>query len=811
MNLNYKLLGIHIAVVVLFAIISVLYFKPVLQGEVIYQSDIVQYNGMAKERNDLKEETGHESYWTNSAFGGMPTYQLGANYSNNYIKSLDKVLRFLPRPADYVFLYLVSFYILMLVLKVDYRIAFLGAIAFGFSTYFIIILGVGHNAKAHAIAYFPLVVAGILLVFRKKYLWGTILSAVALSLEICANHPQMTYYLLLLILILGVIYLVDAIKKKEIPHFFKAVGLLLVAVVISILTNASNLLATQEYAKWSTRGKSDLTFNADGSEKDTSLSLDKEYITYYSYGVVESLDLLVPRLFGGASAEKLGKDSETYDYMVSQGYPLNVVKSISNSLPTYWGSQPGTAAPAYVGVIMVFLFILGIFLVKGKLKWTLVGGVIMSLFLSWGKNFGLLTDFMIDYFPLYDKFRAVSSIQVILELCIPILGIMGLAKFFNSEVSKEEKWNALKWSGIILGGLFVILYLGKSALFDFVGAYDVQMRQSYGKDIMNKIIEDRKILYTKDLIRSFLFTSASFFTLWLFFKEKLKKNIAVGVLIVLVAVDLIGVDTRYVNSDSFKDSKTMDTPFTETSADAEILKDTSDYRVFDLSQGLNGARASYFFNSIGGYHAAKPRRLQELYEYQIAKNNVEVLNMLNVKYLLRPDNNGNLSVSINPNANGSAWFVSNLKKVSSDDDAMKALDSLNTIEEAVVDTAIFSDLANEPDNFKVDSLANIELITKTPDYLKYSTTNKNNGFAVFSEMYYPEGWNVTIDSKEVPQYRVNYAFRGLEVPAGTHTIEFKFEPGIVKTGNAIMLGGNVLLLLLIIGGVAYQFKYRAKE
>ena len=434
MKSNLRVFLIHFFAVSLFVIVALAFFTPVLQGKVIFQSDIAQYTGMAKEQIDFKKRTGEEPYWTNSAFGGMPTYQLGAHYPHNYVKQLDLALRFLPRPADYLFLYLLGFYILLSCLKIDFRLAVIGALAFGFSTYLIIILGVGHNAKAHAIAYLPMLLGGILLVFRKKYIWGFVLTALAMALEINANHYQMTYYFMLLVLILGVVYLVDGIRKKQLKHFFTSVGLLLVAVVLGIATNATSLMATKEYADWSTRGKSELTITPDGNQKENSGGLSKEYITQYSYGITESLNLFVPRLFGGSNYEDLGEGSKTYNFLIEKGLSPTKALEFSKGLPLYWGDQPGTSAPAYVGAVLFFLFILGLILVKKKAKWWLLGGVLMSLVLSWGKNFSALTDFMIDYFPLYDKFRAVSSIQVILELCVPILAILALAELFNTTV-----------------------------------------------------------------------------------------------------------------------------------------------------------------------------------------------------------------------------------------------------------------------------------------------------------------------------------------------------------------------------------------
>lgn len=810
MNLNLNKFWPHLAVLIAFIIIPLLYFYPVLDGKVIYQSDIAQYTGMAKERNEFKKETGKESYWTNSAFGGMPTYQLGANYPNNYIKKVDGVLRFLPRPADYVFLYLLGFYILMLVLKVDYKLAFLGSLAFAFSTYYIIILGVGHNAKAHAIAYFPMVLAGMLLVYRKKYLWGGILVAVAMALEIGANHPQMTYYLLLLVLVMGIAYLIESIINKQIAHFLKFTGVLIVAVFIALLTNATNLLATKQYADWSTRGKSSLTFEPDGSAKNVNTTLDKEYITYYSYGVTESFNLYVPRLFGGSNSENLGDDSKVYSFLKKQGYPESQITNFTESLPTYWGPQPGTSAPAYLGAAVLLLFFIGVFLVKGSFKWWLVIGGLISLFLSWGKNFNFLTNFMIDYFPLYDKFRAVSSIQVILELCVPILGIIGLKQLLDKDVDEKSKIGALKYSGIVLGAISVMLFILK-ATFDFKGANDEMYRQYFGDNILSLIVADRKAMYINDLLRSTILAGLVFGVLWLLLKNKLKSGIAIIALIALVAYDLVGVDLRYVNKSSFVSSRQMTRPFQATQADAQILNDKDIFRVYDPSEGLNGARTSYFHKSVGGYHAAKPRRLQELFEYQVAKNNVDVLNMLNVKYIIRQNDKGESYPATNPFANGNAWFVSDIKKVDSDDMAMKALDSLDTSTSAIVNTTAFEDLKNLPDSYKLDSTATIDIVTYKPDYVEYKSKNNNKGVAVFSEMYYPHGWKVTIDKQEASMFRVNYALRGVQLPPGEHIIEFSFDPEVVKTGSFVSLIGCILLLGLIITGIVFKVRSYKKE
>lgn len=796
----------HLVAVGLLIVISLAFFYPTLQGKAIQQSDIVQYSGMAKERNDLRISEKEESYWTNSAFTGMPTYQLGANYPYDFIKKIDKTIRFLPRPADYLFLYFIGFYILLLAFKTDYRTAFLGAVAFGFSTYLIIILGVGHNAKAHAIGYFAPVLAGIVLVFNKKYLWGGLLTAFALALEINANHFQMTYYLMFLVLILGAFMFYKALQNKELKHFVRASVVLLSAVVLSLLSNATSLLATQEYAQWSTRGKSDLTISPDGSPKATT-GLSKEYITEYSYGIAESLNLIVPRLFGGSNNEALGESSQTYQFLVKQGVPPAQALQFANGLPTYWGNQPIVAAPAYIGAVVFFLFVLALFLLKGRIKWWLVAGSIISLLLSWGKNFNFLTDFMIEYFPLYNKFRAVSSIQVILELCVPLLAMLGLYQFSKNTQAENKK--PLRNSLYFCAGFVLILFVAKG-FFDFIGATDALYEQYYGKDIVAMIVEERKALYTADVLRTTFFVLSTAIILWLFQYKKLSRVGMYGALLVLLLLDLGGVATRYVNSSSFVPAKQVAQPFQPTPADMKVLKDDSYFRVYEPEVGINGARTSYFHHSIGGYHAAKPKRLQELFDYQISKGNMDVLNMLNVKYVLLRNEEGLLQPMQNEDALGNAWFVEKVVAKPTDDQVMQYLSEFKPQKEAV---ALSKDVSNALSSLSsvVDSTATITLKSYKPNKLVYETDNDNEGFAVFSEVYYPKGWKATIDGKPQDFYRVNYLLRGMVIPSGKHTIIFEFQPEVVAVGSKVSLVGNVLLLGWLIGGVVWQRKKYAKN
>ncbi|OYQ36092.1 hypothetical protein CHU92_10225 [Flavobacterium cyanobacteriorum] len=810
---NFNKIYSHALAILGFVVVSLIYFYPVLQGKKIFQSDIAQFTGMAKEQNDFRKETGEEPYWTNSAFGGMPTYQLGANYPHNYIKELDSIIRFLPRPADYLFLYFLGFFILLRVLKADVGKAFVGALAFGFSTYLIIILGVGHNAKAHAIAYMPIVVAGVIMVFQKRYIAGGLLTMAAAALEINANHFQMTFYLLILLLVIAIYFIAGIIKSKDFRHLGLSSVIFVTAGILAIGANATNLMATSEYAGYSTRSDSELTFEPDGTPKKSSNAMSYEYITEYSYGIAESLNLIAPRLFGGANNEKLSEDSHMVEYLQSQqiaeGQYISkqqAVEIAQGGMPTYWGDQPIVAAPAYIGAVVFFLFVLALFAEKRKIKYALLAGALLSLMLSWGKNFPLLTDLFINYFPLYNKFRAVSSIQVILELCVPALAIMGLYSFFIAE--KEKQWDHLWKSAACSLGLIVLLFLCKS-MFSFAGGSDAMYIENYGTEFINALKADRKDLYSADLLRSFVLILLAALALWLYTKQKMARNVAVVITGILMVSDLYFVDRRYVNADDFKNAREVDMPFEPTIADQQILQDKSHYRVFEVEGNMSSARASYFHKSIGGYHAAKPRKIQQLFDYQIARNNIGVLNMLNVKYVIQNTENGENIPTVNPDANGPAWFVSNIKPVGTADEEMKALNKLDTKKTAVINTNKFGRQFKNKTAFTVDTTATIKLEAYEPNYLKYVSDNKHDGLAVFSEVYYADGWKATIDGKPAGIIEANYVLRALKVPAGRHTIEFKFEPQVVKTGSTIALISTIGMLLLLGAGIYLERKKTA--
>ncbi len=791
----------HALALVGFVLVSLIYFYPVLSGKQIFQSDIAQYTGMAKEQNDFRAAENAEPYWTNSAFGGMPTYQLGAKYPHDYIGGLDDLLRFLPRPADYLMLYFFGFYLLLIVLRTNPLKAFFGALAFGLSTYLVIILGVGHNAKAHAIAYMPMVVAGVILVFRRRYITGGLLTMVAAALEINANHFQMTYYLLILLLVLSIYFVGGLVKEKNVRAVGYSMLTFAIAGVLAIGANATNIMATQEYAKWSTRDKSELTFNADGSPNVSQNAMSHEYITEYSYGVAESLDLIAPRLFGGSNSENVGTDSQMYQFMISQGVPDAQAQDFVTGMPTYWGDQPIVAAPAYIGAVVFFLCVLCLFVDNRKIKYAFLAGAVISLMLSWGKNFPSLTNFFIEFVPMYNKFRAVSSIQVILELCIPVLAVMGLQSFFApvEDATPANRQKLLLRTVATCLGIVVLLLLFKGS-FSFAGPSDAVFLQNYGPAFVDALKEDRKSLYSADLLRTGFFFAATAGLLWLYLKNTLKRNTALILIGVFMVADLFFVAKRYVAADDFVSASEVDVPFVQTQADAMILADTTHYRVFEVDGNLSSARASYFHKSLGGYHAAKPRRMQQLFDYQIAKNNMEIIDMLNIKYIIQTDSTGAQFPTLNPNANGNAWFVKQIRMAATADAEMRALDKLDTKNVAVVNQSEFGSMVKKT-LFQKDSLAALSVVRYKPNYLKYQSRNANDGIAVFSEMYYGNGWNAYIDGKKADHFRANYALRGLYVPAGNHTIEFKFEPEVVARGGTIALVSSIGMLLLIVGGL----------
>ena len=785
---------IHLYTAIGFAVVSLIFYSPLLDGKRLFQSDINQYEGMSREITENRDAFSDEIYWIDNAFGGMPTFQLGAKFAYDVLAPIHMLFRFIPRPAHTLFLYLLTMYILLMVLKIPWRIAVLGSIAFAFSTYLLIILQVGHNTKALAISYIPLVIAGLLLLKQHKLLPGFLVSLVAISLQIRANHYQMTYYMLILLGIYFIVYLVDSYRKKDVKDFITYMSLFFLAGILALGLNAPNILSTYDYSKYSTRSQSELKLNPDGSEKEISTGLDYDYITQYSYGIFESLNLVAPRVQGGASSEDVGENSDLYEFLIDNNVPKPQAQSFIKSVPTYWGSQPILEAPAYIGASIAFLFVLSLFVVKGPFKWWLLISFILSLLLSWGKNFPLLTNLFIDYVPFYNKFRAVSSIQVILEFAVPLLAVIGLNKF----LADSDLKNIRRSFAIFSVPLIILLVISGS--LSFAGLYDDYYSNGYGQEIFNQIIEERKNIFNKDILRALLIGGVIFLTLR--FSKLIGRNFTFLIVSLIVIVDLYSVNSRYIDKDLFID-KSINT-YQLSEIDNEILLDTLDYRVFNLSTGLSNASSSYYHNSLNGYHAAKLRRFQEYYDYLTFHDNEKLFNSLNVKYLIGKDDQDQDQLYINPDALGNAWSVDSLLILDNPDELLNKLKDTDISKIALgLKNSIPKDL---PKTFESKDLIKIEKVKNSSSDLTYNYNALSEQLIVFSEIYYPSGWEVFIDGEKSNFFDINYLLRGMLIPEGKHEIEFFFSPEIVKTGINI----RIITIIITFSLIAYML-YRENK
>jgi hypothetical protein len=778
---RFKKLSPHLIVLLLFVGISFAYFSPLLQGKQLDMPDITNHKGMSKEVMDFREATGEEALWTNAMFSGMPAYQISTKSNNNLIQYVVKTISLgIPRPANILFLYLLGFYLLLLSLKVDYRLSAVGAIAFAFSSYFFIIIMAGHMTKALAIAYLPMVVAAVLYTYRGKMLLGGVLTALAVALELYANHLQITYYLVLVLILIGIVQFVKDLKANNLPDFAKRSGVLVLAALLASGTAVTRLSTTMEYGTESTRGKSELTNNLDNKTS----GLDKDYATSWSYGVAETFTLLIPNFYGGASQGSLTKYSETYQAIKRAPNAKQLIKQ----LPLYWGTQPFTSGPTYAGAIVMFLFIFGLLFVKSQMRVWILLATIMSVMLAWGKNFMPLTDLFLDYFPGYNKFRAVSMILIIAEFTLPLLGFVALNKFLTTDNSENEKKKPLQLAFYIMGGVSLIFALMPTLFFDFVGGQDANLAKN-GWPI-DALQADRAGLLSADAWRSFIFISFTFGAMWMFLKNKLSSKYVILIVGVLVLADMWTVNKRYLNDDHFARKSKVEIPYQATAADQQILRDTDpNFRVFNQSVStFNDASTSYFHKSIGGYHGAKLKRYQELIENHISKGNMAVLNMLNTKYFITPKG----QVQQNPAALGNAWFVNEIKSVPNADAEIAALNGFNPANRAIVDVRFSEQMMDGLDN----TGASITLTEYKPNYLKYNASSAKQGIVIFSEIYYDKGWNAYVDGELNPHFRANYVLRGMQIPAGNHVVEFKFEPAVYHVSERIALASSVVLLLL---------------
>ena len=824
-----KLLPDLIAILA-FVLLSFAYFFPAdIENRILFQHDTAAGAGAGQEVKEYYEQTGERSRWTNSLFGGMPMYQIAPSYDST--KSLQWVQKayqlFLPDYVCLTFMLMLGFYILLRVFGIPVWLAGLGGIMWAFSSYFFILISAGHIWKFITLAYVPPTIAGIVLAYRGKLLWGGILTALFVALQITSNHVQMSYYFFFVILFFVGAYFEKAWRTKTLPQFFKASAVLIVAALVGIAANVSNLYHTYAYSKETMRGKSELVQTGDAA-KQTSSGPDRDYITQWSYGIDETLTLLVPNFKGGASAAL--SQSET---AMSKANPM--YSSLYGSLTQYFGTQPMTSGPVYVGAFVLFLFVLGCFIVKGPLKWALIGATFFSIVLSWGKNFMPLTDFFIDYVPLYNKFRAVSSILVIAEFTIPLLAIFALKRLLEEpEILKQEK-KPLGISLLLTAGIALLLAVVPGSIGSgYVPAQEAQMLQNAVNQqmipanelsgILANLGEMRAELVSSDALRSFIIIGIGCSLLWLYASGKLRSSLTIAGITILCLADMWGVNKRYLNDAQFVPHSIRTETFTKTNTDELILQDTSlDYRVLNFATStFDDNNTSYWHKSVGGYHPAKLRRYQEMIEHHISPemqaaykaiataggemdsvdaNKFRILNMLNTKYFIFPAGQQRQTVPIlNPHAYGNAWFVNKVQYVNNANEEIDALDSIIPTETAVVDARFKDVLKGTTESYK-DSLSSIRLTSYAPNRLTYETNNAQDGIAVFSEIYYPDGWHVTIDGQPAELARADYILRTMYVPAGQHTIEMRFDPTSLHVTEGIAYGALALLVIGIIVAV----------
>jgi len=792
----------HGIAILLFLLVSFAYFPKYLEGETLQQSDIRWWEGMSKEINDHKAETGEIALWTNSMFGGMPTYLISSPPSNNLLRYLHRILNLNhAKPVSHIFLMLIGFYIALLAFRINPWLAVAGAFAFAFSTNSIVLIEAGHITKVQAIGYMAPIIAGVYLAFKRKLLLGALIVGIFLTLQLLVNHLQMTYYTLIIILIFGVFELKYSIQEGRLMRMGKAIGILVVAVLLAVGSNMVNFWLTYEYSKYSTRSESEL---ANDFETKTT-GLDKNYITAWSYGVDETLTLLIPNFKGGSSHNSLSENSETYKLFRKAQGEKNAKQAIQ-AQPLYWGAQPFTSGPVYVGAIIFFLFILGMFLLKGPEKWWLLITSILAILLSWGNNFMILSDFFIRYFPGYNKFRDVTMILVIIQVTFPLTAILIIQKIIDGKVNKDELLKYGKISVYIVGGLTLFFVLFPGMFYDFSSQSD-QTYSSQGLQVLvDAWVADRKMLLRNDSLRSLIFVLFTASMIYLYHLKKIKTNYFIALLSVLIIFDMWPVAKRYLNNDDFVSKRQSAEAFQPFQADIQIMADEDPYfRVLDLTADpFKSSRASYFHKSIGGYHGAKMQRYQELIDYHISRNNMNVHNMLNTKYIIVPAQDSPPTAQRNPEALGNAWFVDTIRWVADANEEIEALNDFRPSEEAIIDIR-FEELLRDFQAQK-DSTAKIFLSEYKPDQLSYQYQSSLDQLVVFSDIFYDKGWNAYIDGEPYPHFRVNYILRAMIIPTGTHHIEFKFEPSSYDSSRKIAFSTSLIFVLLITGVLGYEIK-----
>lgn len=798
----------HCLLIGIFFVIIYAYFFPVLTGKTLIQTDIIQGIGTIKEAETFQKKTGEEILWSNTSFSGMPVWR---GFKTNVIDYFHLLLtKIFPVPVFICILSFIGFYLLLLAYEVNPWLSFAGALAYTFSSFNIISIEAGHINKVFDMALMAPVLAGIVLTFRKRYLYGIPLTILSVALQIFYGHVQITYYLLIIILFYTIGEFIFHLQNKTLKDFVKASLILVICAIIGIAPNISRLWTMSEYSKSTTRGGSELTSKQSKGQKE---GLDKDYALSWSYGIMETTTLFIPSVYGGSSHEDLGTDSKTYKTMIRNNVPSSQAKEYIKSMPLYWGDQPFTSGPVYFGAVICFLSVFSFIIIQDRIKWWVLAVSVLAIMLSWGKNFLPLTDIFFNHIPLYNKFRSVTMILTIAQLTFPLLAIVGLQKIITGEITKDKALSGLKIAGIITGGFALFFALLGTSFFNFTSPEDSR----YPEWLVDALIEDRKHSLQMSSLRTFVFVLLSATVIWMFIKDKIKATHVYIAFALIILVDLWSIDKKYLDKDDFKINKNLEKKvFALTKADETILKDTDpDYRVLNLSVNpFSDATTSYHHKSIGGYSAIKLGRYQELIESNLANDslpmNLAVLNMLNTRYIINADKTTNeLFVQRNPEALGNAWFVDTVKVVKNADEELAGLRSFNPSTTALVDKRFEAQLKEIP--LVSHPAGTIKLDSYHPNRLEYSSNSPSKGLAVFSEIYYNPGWDVFIDGKPAEHLRADYVLRAMVIPEGQHKIKFVFEPKSYYLGEKISLAGSILLVLSLVGSLGYSFYLKRKE
>lgn len=821
-NFDWKKLLPHVFAIGIFLIVALIYCKPALEGKVLQQTDIVNWKGMAQNAFEYKESHGNFPLWNTHLFSGMPNYQV-AMENKSFLIDFNKIFSLgLPKPVNFFFLACLCFYILCMALETNVMIAVLGSLAYAYSTYDPIIISVGHDTKMTAIAYMPALLAGLLLLYKKKYVIGLMVTALFASIEIAANHPQINYYFIIIAGFMTIAFIVKWIRENRWKHMFTALGLAILGGLIGVGNSAVSLLTTSEYAKYTMRGGKTLETSGTELKQVKTTGLDVDYALSYSIAKSEFLTFLMPNAFGGSSSETFDENSKVVSALTEKNVPENNAIQIAAQLPRYWGGiVPSTSGPVYFGAIICILFIIGLVAVKDEYKWWILAATVFSLMLAWGSYFLGFNEFLLKYLPLYNKFRAPSMALVIPQLLFPLMAVLCLQQIFFTHNSKQELQQNFKKILYVIGGVFAVLIL--MYLFnDYSSANDQQIIKGFagqtgndelGRSVIKGMIEERKSMFVGGIFRALLFAGVTLGALFLYIKGILKPAIIVTAFILINTIDLFAVDTKYLSSDNYVDADSYQADnFNPTAADTEILKDKDPhYRVYNLSPDrFQESLTAYYHRCIGGYHPAKLRIYQDLIENQLSKSNMSVLNMLDTRYFLVPSQQqrNQYTVQRNDSAMGAGWFVKEVKFVNGPVEEIKSLDNFDPAKTAFVDNSFKSVVSPVT---AADSSAKITLVSYDNDDVKYSTSSRSNQFAVFSEIYYPAGWNAYIDGKKANYCKTNYVLRGMSVPAGNHSVEFKFEPSAYYTGQMLVYIANALLWISIIASLLFWWQQQQKK